>query len=79
MTQSEADKKSPYIDFIINFVKSELLEGDFKEEIIRPILVYFLYYMIPIVIFIILLNFIATIVGVMVVLWFNKSFHCVPR
>lgn len=74
MTQPN-DKKSPYIDFIINFVKSEILQDDFKEEIIRPLLIYMLYYVIPIVIIIIILNFVATITGVMLVLYFNKSFH----
>lgn len=63
---STQDKKKPYMEIIIDFIKNELLESDFKDEMIKFIL---LYYIIPIVLAIVILNFISTIGAITIVLW----------
>lgn len=63
---STHDKKKPYIEIIIDFIKNELLESDFKDEMIKFIL---LYYIVPIVLAIVILNFISTIGAISIVLW----------
>lgn len=71
MTQQET-KKNNYTEKIINFIKNELLKGDFKDEIIRPILYQLLYIVIPIVLIIILFNFITTILAIIIVSYFTN-------
>lgn len=63
---STHDKKKPYMEIIIDFIKNELLESDFKDEMIKFIL---LYYIVPIVLAIVILNFISTIGAISIVLW----------
>jgi hypothetical protein len=63
---STQDKKKPYMEIIIDFIKNELLESDFKDEMIKFIL---LYYIVPIVLAIVILNFISTIGAITIVLW----------
>ena len=45
---------------------------DMRTEIIKPILIYLLYYIIPFVILIILLNFFTTIAAVFLVFYIRK-------
>jgi len=55
-----------YKDYFIDFIKSELLNSDdFQIEILKPI---FIYYVIPIIFLIILLNFIATMLAVYIMM-----------
>ena len=55
-----------YKDYFIDFIKSELLNSDdFQIEILKPI---FIYYVIPIICLIILLNFIATMLAVYIMM-----------
>ena len=63
---STQDKKKPYMEIVIDFIKNELLESDFKDEMIKFIL---LYYIVPIVLAIVILNFISTIGAISIVLW----------
>ena len=54
-------------DYFIDFIKEEISKPEFKSSIIRPILIYFLYYIIPFISILILLNFITTIIAVFLV------------
>lgn len=65
MTSTQS-KKKPYMEIVIDFIKNELLESDFKDEMIKFIL---LYYIVPIVLAIVILNFISTIGAISIVLW----------
>lgn len=47
----------PYVEMIINFIKKELLESDFKDLLQQQIL----YIIIPIIITIAILNFLTTL------------------
>tara|TARA_X000000368_G_C22791412_1_gene606100 strand:- start:15 stop:218 length:204 start_codon:yes stop_codon:yes gene_type:complete len=47
----------PYIEMIINFIKKELLESDFKDLLQQQML----YIIIPIIITIAILNFLTTL------------------
>lgn len=47
----------PYIEMIINFIKKELLESDFKDLLQQQML----YIIIPIIIIIAILNFLTTL------------------
>lgn len=60
------------IGLIIKFIKDEILKSDIRTEIIKPILIYTLYYIIPFLIIFILLNFITTITAVFLVFNFRK-------
>jgi hypothetical protein len=74
MTQE--NDKNPYIDIIIDFVKNELLKSDFKEEILQPLYINMLYYIIPLILLIMLMNFITTLIALFIVMWItNKSYH----
>lgn len=74
MTQE--NDKNPYIDIIIDFVKNELLKSDFREEILQPLYINTLYYIIPLILLIIVMNFITTLIALCIVTWFmNKSYH----
>lgn len=74
MTQE--NDKNPYIDIIIDFVKNELLKSDFREEILQPLYINTLYYIIPLILLIIIMNFITTLIALSIVMWFkNKSYH----
>jgi hypothetical protein len=64
--------KNPYIDMIIDFIKNELLLSDFREEIILPIFHNSLYYIIPLILLVILMNFITSMLAVFIVLYFVK-------
>ena len=74
MTQE--NDKNPYIDIIIDFVKNELLKSDFREEILQPLYINTLYYIIPLILLIIIMNFITTLIALSIVMWItNKSYH----
>jgi hypothetical protein len=49
--------KKPYIEIIMNFIKKELLESDFKDLLQQQML----YILIPIIISIAILNFLTTL------------------
>lgn len=51
----------------MDFIKDEINKPDFKATIIRPMLIYFLYYIIPFITILIVLNFITTIIAVFLV------------
>ena len=70
MTQSKNTIKP--VDLLINFIRKEVLNEDIRTEIIKPILIYLLYYIIPFVILIILLNFFTTIAAVFLVFYIRK-------
>jgi hypothetical protein len=55
------------VNIFIEFIKDELLKSNIRYEIVKPILIYVLYYIIPFVLFIILLNFISTIFAICIV------------
>ena len=55
------------IDILVEYVKDELLKSNIRYEIVKPILIYLLYYLIPFILFIILLNFISTIIAICIV------------
>lgn len=71
MTQE--NDKNPYTDFIINFVKNELLKSDFREEILQPLYISVLYYSIPLILLIIIMNFVTTLIAIIIVLYFFKN------
>ena len=77
MTQETETDKNPYIDIIIDFIKNEFLKNDFKEEIIKPLYFHILYYIIPLIFIIIIMNFITTLIAVSIILYFtpHKSYH----
>lgn len=60
---SSTQKRKQYTDVIINFIKKELLESDFKEHIQLQLL----YIIVPIILIIALLNFITTMVAVILI------------
>lgn len=62
--------ESNLINILIDFIKDELLKSNIRYEIVKPILIYMLYYLIPFIILIIFLNFIATIFAVYIVFKF---------
>ena len=64
------DYESNLINILIDFIKDELLKSNIRYEIVKPILIYMLYYLIPFIILIIFLNFIATIFAVYIVFKF---------
>jgi len=61
------DNENNVIDILIEYVKDELLKSNIRYEIVKPILIYLLYYLIPFILFIILLNFISTIIAICIV------------
>lgn len=60
---SSTQKRKQYTDVIINFIKKELLESDFKEQIQLQLL----YIIVPIILIIALLNFITTMFAVILI------------
>ena len=65
-TEKETDNDS-LANILIDFVKDELLKSNIRYEIVKPILIYILYYLIPFIILLMLLNFITTIIAVYIV------------
>lgn len=63
----DEEDKSNVVNIFIEFIKDELLKSNIRYEIVKPILIYVLYYIIPFVLFIILLNFISTIFAICIV------------
>ena len=61
------DNENNIIDILVEYVKDELLKSNIRYEIVKPILIYLLYYLIPFILFIILLNFISTIIAICIV------------
>ena len=61
------DNENNIIDILVEYVKDELLKSNIRYEIVKPILIYLLYYLIPFILFIILLNFISTIIAIGIV------------
>jgi hypothetical protein len=64
--EKETDNDS-LANILIDFVKDELLKSNIRYEIVKPILIYILYYLIPFIILLMLLNFITTIIAVYIV------------
>jgi flagellar biosynthesis protein FlhB len=62
----ETDNES-LANILIDFVKDELLKSNIRYEIVKPILIYILYYLIPFIILLMFLNFITTIIAVYIV------------
>jgi len=67
--EKNEDYESDYIilNIFIDIIKDEILKSNIRYEIVKPILMYALYYLIPFIIFIIFLNFITTIFAVCIV------------
>ena len=63
----ETHKKKLYTDIIIDFVKKELLESDFKETI----QIQLLYILIPIILIIAILNFFTTLFAFFIITYIN--------
>jgi hypothetical protein len=63
----ETHKKKIYTDIIINFIKKELLESDFKETI----QIQLLYIIIPIILIIGILNFFTTLFAFFIITYIN--------
>ena len=63
----EGENDSSLINIFIDFIKDELLKSNIRYEIVKPILIYILYYLIPFVILLMFLNFITTIIAVYIV------------
>ena len=63
----ETHKKKLYTDIIINFIKKELLESDFKETI----QIQLLYILIPIILIIAVLNFFTTLFAFFIITYIN--------
>jgi|DEB0MinimDraft_4_1074332.scaffolds.fasta_scaffold287835_1 hypothetical protein len=62
-----------YKDYLIDFIKTELLNSsDFQTEIIKPLYGQILYYILPLIIVVSLINFLATMIAVFIVLKFCK-------
>jgi len=55
------------INILIDFIKEELKKPDVKDKIVRPTIIYLLYYIIPFIVLFLLLNFITTILAVFLV------------
>lgn len=62
----ETDNES-LANILIDFVKDELLKSNIRYEIVKPILIYILYYLIPFILLLMILNFITTIIAVYIV------------
>ena len=65
-SECETDNES-LANILIDFVKDELLKSNIRYEIVKPILIYILYYLIPFIILLMFLNFITTIIAVYIV------------
>jgi hypothetical protein len=72
MATQEKEENDSVINILIDFVKDELLKSDIRREIVGPLLMYLLYYIIPFVLTIILLNFVLTILAVFIVFYACK-------
>lgn len=66
------EKKNPFINLLISYIKEEIALSNIRTEIIKPILIYLLYYIIPFVVLFILLNFLGTIAGIFIFFKFFK-------
>lgn len=62
----ETDNES-LVNILIDFVKDELLKSNIRYEIVKPILIYILYYLIPFILLLMVLNFITTLIAVYIV------------
>ena len=62
----ETDNES-LANILIDFVKDELLKSNIRYEIVKPILIYILYYLIPFILLLMVLNFITTLIAVYIV------------
>ena len=49
-------QNNKFINLIIKFIKEELLKSDIRTEIVKPILIYALYYIIPFLLLFIILK-----------------------
>ncbi len=63
----DGENDNSLINIFIDFIKDELLKSNIRYEIVKPILIYILYYLIPFVILLMFLNFITTIIAVYIV------------
>ena len=61
------------ISILVDLIKDELLKSNISVDVIMPILLHLLYYIVPFIIIILLLNFISTIFAVFIVNYFFRS------
>jgi hypothetical protein len=61
------DSNDSLVNILIDFIKDELLKSNIRYEIVKPILIYMLYYLIPFIILLMVLNFLTTIIAVYIV------------
>ena len=66
-TNEDFEYDTNIINIFIDIIKDEILKSNIRYEIVKPILIYALYYLIPFIIFIIFLNFITTIIAICIV------------
>ena len=64
--EKETDNES-LVNILIDFIKDELLKSNIRYEIVKPILIYMLYYLRPFIILLMVLNFLTTIIAVYIV------------
>jgi hypothetical protein len=50
ISEKEVDNDNSLINILIDFIKDELLKSNIRYEIVKPILIYILYYQIPFII-----------------------------
>jgi flagellar biosynthesis protein FlhB len=65
--QEKEDSNDSLVNILIDFIKDELLKSNIRYEIVKPILIYMLYYLIPFIILLMVLNFLTTIIAVYIV------------
>jgi hypothetical protein len=70
--ENDENNYNDFFIFILSYIKDELSKPNIKVEIIKPLLIHLLYYIIPFVILFVLINFITTIIAVFLVFHFKK-------
>jgi hypothetical protein len=55
------------VDVLIEYLKDEVLKSNISTDIIKTLSVYLLYIVIPTILFIILINFLTTLLAVFIV------------
>jgi hypothetical protein len=61
-----------FVEMMTNMVITEINKKDFKEKVLQPLLIWFLWHIIPYVLLIICLNFFLTIAAICLVLYFRR-------
>tara|TARA_B000000475_G_C15843422_1_gene384915 strand:+ start:329 stop:559 length:231 start_codon:yes stop_codon:yes gene_type:complete len=74
MTQDiKKNKNTDLTSFFLGYIKDEISKPNIKTEIIKPLLIHLLYYIIPFVILFVLINFITTIFAVFLAFHFKRK------